>query len=924
MAKDLTGYTDEELDFMYGDTLFGAPEENTQNLLDCFYSHDNVQDFLRNEDARVPLFPTTVLMAKEYFRYAYDLDGLVIELNDLTALKARIHYLFVGKVVGPKLQMHWPVLKKHVPLADYNDTGISALTKTFGHTLAFVDGGYMLNLSCMSALTTHPNPVFSTEVAARANATQVINNVLDLFATKLKELPAEHLQRPTIMKTNLNELKTMHILESDQSFVLGILMQAIQNVSPDPTQKLILFLTKFGQKQETMLPIGALVDKKGVHSLTCHAACTITSKDPRVDLMWSRYGIQEVVGHRGNIFTSAAMPETANFQTNLDQYPITLDGQLLDIFRGPIKCTNITFVQLYATTPHVRANAFTHPVSRVITTCGMHNPKHTRMILQRARSYIDHMQDLARKTVCRTKARMEAVYLLKGNIPRNLEARDFYNQQAIYHLLENTPMLIPFKDNKHKLGLRHVIHPVTNYLTETLYTLLVECKSRGGFNNSWTAFQHELALEEMFFGRPHSPRSKQFSVSLGTNTTNPNSLSKQRGFLGLSAVGSASVGEDPPPLETWIADPLQRMRIHRIFPLTDALDAGPAVIGEALVKVLLCDLHERNDRISIETFKQSSVPFMCKLVGCRTTSALCKDLADRKGFNYPHTFGRAIELAQDAGHDVETCLQLGLSGFKFFPSIVYWDEKRHPKAKWNKIDYIELYRPTETPSAKATAAACLGDVCSAIEKRGLSYSANLVKYKEKGMPWMEQTIQRLHKHLQKDQLLTILTFVSCVGMIQNGDFVTFNNLSSLISELTVTQIQLQRMHILSPLILLHTPKVHRLHDSMQYKVANIVTEKKKKPTSTPATRPRSPSPDQSEVDRQEPDEQKQEQVIERVFTRTVPANFGRWTAEESALVTENPTLSHTDAYKAYLKFCQEKGLPVRTFAAFKRKRQRLS
>lgn len=678
---DSMKYSEEDLNFLYSDTFFGANDENTKNLLDAYYSHNDVEHFLKDEDIKIPLFPTTVQNPKDNLNYTYDIDGLVIQLNNLTAVKARIHYLFVGKVMAPQLQQHWPVLRKHLPLAEYDATGISSLKKTFGHTLAFMDGGYALNLSCMTALTTNPHPVFRSEMAARANASQMINNVLHLFATKLKSLPAQDLQRPTIMKNNLNDLKRMHILEHDQSFVLEILSQAIQQINTDPTQKLVMFMTKFGQKEESALPIAALVNRRQVHSITCHSACTITPKDPRVDLMWSRYGLQKVVGHRGNIFTTYAMTEAANFQTNIDQHRITLDRDLLDVFCAAIYCSDITFVQLYATTPHVRGDMFKHPVSRVIATCGMHIQKHNTSILQKAKSYIDHMDDLTKKTACRTQARIEAVFLLDNNIPHVLEARDFYNPQAIYRLLDSNPMLLTFKDNAHGLGLRHVTQPVAAYLTNTLYTLLEECKGRGGYTSSWMAFQYELALEEMLFGKPYSHSSNQFSVSLGTNTTNQNSLSRHRGFLGLSPVGSASVGEDPPPIETWITDPVQQMRIRRIFPFTETLNATPAVIGTALVQVLLCDLHERNAKISTDTFKHATVPFMCKLVGCRTTSELCKDLVERKAFTYPHTFGRAVQLAQEAGHNVLECLQLGLADFKIFPAIVYWDEKRHPKAK---------------------------------------------------------------------------------------------------------------------------------------------------------------------------------------------------------------------------------------------------
>ncbi|KAL1268905.1 hypothetical protein QQF64_031194 [Cirrhinus molitorella] len=214
---------------------------------------------------------------------------------------------------------------------------------------------------------------------------------------------------------------------------------------------------------------------------------------------------------------------------------------------------------------------------------------------------------------------------LEGHIPLKIEACDFFTPRAIHHLLQETPTLLLFRNNRHGLGLRHIIQPVTTHLTDTLYTLLAECRGLGGVNHRWMAFQYELALEEMFYGKPYSPQSVQFAVSLGTNSKNPNSLTKCRGFLGLSPVGSARVGEDPPPIETWISDPLQRMRVRRIFPLTDALDACPAIIAQALINVLLCNLHERNDRIPVESYKQSAPPLMSKLVGCRTTSDFCKD-----------------------------------------------------------------------------------------------------------------------------------------------------------------------------------------------------------------------------------------------------------------------------------------------------------
>lgn len=109
------------------------------------------------------------------------------------------------------------------------------------------------------------------------------------------------MQRPTVLKNNLNDLIRMNIVSDDQNFILDIFMQAVREVDQDPMQRIQIFLSKFGQKQTVPLELASLVSRQGVESLTCHVACTLSGKDPRLDLMWSRYGLQTVVSRRGNL-----------------------------------------------------------------------------------------------------------------------------------------------------------------------------------------------------------------------------------------------------------------------------------------------------------------------------------------------------------------------------------------------------------------------------------------------------------------------------------------------------------------------------------------------------------------------------------------------------------------------------------------------
>lgn len=77
-----------------------------------------------------------------------------------------------------------------------------------------------------------------------------------------------------------------------------------------------------------------------------------------------------------------------------------------------------------------------------------------------------------------------------------LQASDFFAEPMLDHLLETAPMLVPFPDNENCLGLCHV----AVFLVSTLHDLLYRYKGLGGYENSWRAFQLELALDELFFG----------------------------------------------------------------------------------------------------------------------------------------------------------------------------------------------------------------------------------------------------------------------------------------------------------------------------------------------------------------------------------------------------------------------------------------
>lgn len=898
-----------------------ACEENTNGLLKEFYEHPRVSTFLSEEDIHIPIFPSVIENAAENLKYTFDLDGVVVLLSDVSCIKAGVHYMSVGRVDVSKVSNHWHILKKHLDLRRYSTDGVNALQKCMGMVLALVDGGYFLNMTCVPNNPDHAHPMFKKDFAVKGHAVGMLNAVLQNFTERLKMLSPKDLERPSIMKSQLGYLTRMNVLHSDQKFVLEVFNQALSFVNNDVDMHILMSLSKFGQKDDREFNLGALVDPDGVMNVSYHAACNVCPVDPSIDLFWSRFGLQEVVGRRGTLFPVYSMAEASNYQSNIDNKDLDVDGLLRQVLRD-VACT-VNFVQLYATTPHCHhSQAVSHPVSRVITLCDLHNEKHRSMLHGQAARYLMHMEDLSKKTVCRVFVRLEAVFLARPDYGLVVNPRNFFIPSALDYLLETVPMIVPFKDNADGLGLRNVVHTVASHLTQSLGDVFAAKKGMGGFFSSWRSFQLELALEEFFFGRVVGKYSKQYAAALGVCPSSSNSMTRMRGFLGLSHVGSASVGESPPPLEIWLHDDVQKARVERIFALSDCVTAGQVVVGEQLLRILMSDLYGRNDRLPTESLQGPERP-IGNLVGCRNVGEFSREVCTRKGFGYPLTFERALKIVTSYCLDPVPCLESALSKLKYFPSIRYWDEKRHCKAKWNFKDYVELHKPTEVPSAASRAASYCGDVCARMEELDLTFSRNLRKYREKGMPWMERCIQCLPRGMPQDRVLTALVFLSSVGMIMNGDYVYFEKLAQIERNLPVTQSHLQELGILSKLLLLHSPMVYRFHESVPYKlVVSAVPPVPRVPQAQ--RRPRASSGGSPVEPDEEEAEEPEEQLVQRIETASVPASMhSRWSDLEMSYVDLNSTIPHSRAYAMYVKRCRENSTPVRTLESFKRKRRRL-
>jgi hypothetical protein len=174
-----------------------------------------------------------------------------------------------------------------------------------------------------------------------------------------------------------------------------------------------------------------------------------------------------------------------------------------------------------------------------------------------------------------------------------------------------------------------------------------------------------------------------------------------------------------------------------------------------------------------------------------------EDLATRDSFRHPSAFGRAREIAKAKGHDIKDLLTQGLDqlDLKFLPHYTLRDIRKRKVLSWEDGRFVEVLRPGQKPCDESWAAGLTEAVCREIEARSLSFPKNIEVFRENGLPWMQQLLQRLSPRMADKERIIVLTFLSCVGMLMRGEYVVYEQLKSLLAELPIPQSRMVQMRI---------------------------------------------------------------------------------------------------------------------------------
>lgn len=113
-------------------------EDNTQSFMVLIRPFKTIDDFLCDDSIHLSVSPTTLTNLEQHLHldYAFDIDGVVVELEGLSGLKLPVSYLTFPKPTKVTMRPVFHLLKKHIKSNTYSRLGFSCFQLSKGLLLA--------------------------------------------------------------------------------------------------------------------------------------------------------------------------------------------------------------------------------------------------------------------------------------------------------------------------------------------------------------------------------------------------------------------------------------------------------------------------------------------------------------------------------------------------------------------------------------------------------------------------------------------------------------------------------------------------------------------------------------------------------------------------------------------------------------------
>ena len=675
-------------------------------------------------------------------------------------------------------------------------------------------------------------------------------------------------------------------------------------------------MSKFGQREDAV-DLATLLDPELVCSVAVHLA--INFKIAGSTLFWSRREWQQLVGPHGRIFPVLSTREMVNVQSRLDGTPPIVPAQLMRVINLP---GQVIFYQAYTDLPHHHmTDVWRHPVTGNVVSCGCLHPAVQGKLARSARAFIAHIRDIESKIDAGPAAlRLEVVAedCLEDLAPFLCDPATFVDASGLRSLLEEHSFLVPFQETPEMPFLCR-IRECLEFLRGELACVCRENGAKGGLIATWRPFQLEIAVETFLWGHPLSPTSATFCSRLGLSPTDQDSATHQRGYLTLKTLPILDAHEDQtPPLSLWVTSFLQRRRIASIVDFEDFLGASSSMIGEKIIHIALKDLYQ-NSRPPVHSLKAGEDHPPGQVVGTITVDQLIEVYCEQRNFAYPNT----VQLVCKRVVNLQQCLRDGFRAMAltYFPHFSFWSKGRHKKLAWRNTNFLRISGTDAQQQLIHRSAALTGDVLVELEQRDLVYGSKVRQLRSQGLPWIFPILRRLGSNTTED-LTRLLTYLTAVALIQSNVYVDFEKLRALQNSRQTTSLFLQRSGILSSKILRHFKGwlLYRLEDDLATPVKFQPSTSTRVQTNDEVEFETEPEEEERLLEEDQEEDQGGEERI-----NILPVSYQRqpkWTEEELLILRGTRGLTHGEAYQRYLRLARQEGLRKRSFASFRRRRQR--